>query len=212
MKGKSFLKNKSLFRMAFLTNVFFFSVHFLQYASYIGIVLLILWGIGLLIADIKNGNIKKVYFYKFFVLFLAIGVVSHIINLITGDGRAFPSVVGAVLLIITAIFMFLFVPNKDTKKGTIERELYYVAKIYFYSTLICNIVGIILLLVFKDSLGERIIIYDNRFVGAYINPNMGAFDCFLSIASGLIISNKKFCSNIGKKPINKWSCLFVLLL
>lgn len=212
MKQKSFLENKSLFRIAFLTNVFFFSVHFLQYISYVGIVLLILWGIGLLVKDIANGTIKKTYFYIFSIIFLSLGAVSHIVNLISTDGKVFPTVVGLVLLVITAIFMFLFMPNRDTKKGVIEKELFYVANIYYYSSIVINVVGIILLFVFKTELGERIIIYDNRFVGAYINPNMGAFCCFLSIVSGFLLSNKKFCANVGKKLLDKRICFFGMLL
>ncbi len=212
MKQKSFLENKSLFRIAFLTNVFFFSVHFLQYVSYVGVVLLILWGIGLVIRDIAKGTIKKTYFYKFSIIFLSLGVVSHAVNLVLPDGKIFPTIVGLVLLVITAIFMFLFMPNTDTKKGVIEKELYYVASVYYYSSIIINVVGIILLFVFKTTLGERIIIYDNRFVGAYINPNMGAFCCFLAIVSGFLLSNKKFCANVGKKLLDKRICFFGMLL
>lgn len=212
MKKKSFLKDKSLFRIAFLTNVFFFSVHFLQYVSYVGIVLILLWGIGLLIRDFANRKIKNVFFANFSGLFLALGVVSHTVNVIMGDGKLFSTIVGAVLLIITAQFMFLFMPSRDTKKGVIERELYTLANVFYYSAVVVNIIGIILLLVFKDSLGERIIIYDNRFVGAYINPNMGAFCSFVAIVSGFLLSNKKFCANVGKKVMNKWVCLFGMLL
>ena len=212
MKEKNLLKNKSLFKMAMLTNVYFFSVHFLQYLSYIGIVLIILWGIGILAYDSSKKRIKKVYLYKFSAFFLAIGLVSHIINLCTKDGNAFSTVVGIVLLIITAIFMYIFIPSKQEKKGRIAKEIYYVGKIYLYSTFVLNIIGIVLLVVFKTSLGERIIIYDNRFVGAYINPNMGAFNCFLSIVFGGFLTNTKFCSNIGRKKINKVFVNIVLAL
>lgn len=212
MKEKNLLKNKSLFRKAMLINVYFFSVHFLQYLSYIGIVLLILWGIGILVYDIANKNIKKVYLYKFSASFLAIGLISHIINLCTKDGSVFSTIVGMVLLVITAIFMFIFIPNNREKKGRIGKEIYYVGKVYLYSTFVLNIIGIALLLVFKTSLGERIIVYDNRFVGAYINPNMGAFNCFLSIVFGGFLTNTKFCSNIGKKRMNRPFVNIVLAL
>ena len=212
MKQKSFLKNKSFFRIAFLTNVFFFSVHFLQYVSYVAVVLLILWGIGLVIRDIAKGTIKKTYFFKFFAIFLSLGVLSHVVNLIADYGEIFPTIVGLVLLASTAIFMFLFIPNTDTKKGVLGREMFFVANVYFYSSIIINVIGIILLFVFKTELGERIIIYDNRFVGAYINPNMGAFCCFLSVVSGLLLTNKKFCVNAGKKVLDKRICFFGMLI
>ena len=86
--------------------------------------------------------------------------------------------------------MYIFIPSNREKKGRIEKEIYTVGKIYLYTTFILNIIGIILLVVFKGSLGERIIIYDNRFTGVYINPNMGAFNCFLTIVFGGFITSK----------------------
>ena len=210
--SRSLLENKSLFKVAYIITTFFFSVHFVQYLSYIAIVLLILWGIWLLIKDIAAKNIKKVYFWQYFTAFLAIGVLSHIINLIIGDGTLFGTAIGFVLLIITAQFMFLFFPKKDESLKNVRLEIYYIGKAIFLCTTICNIIGIIVLFIFKNSLGDRIIIYDNRFTGAYINPNMGAFDCFLCITLGLIIINRSFCSKIDKKPLNLWLYIFGAVL
>lgn len=186
-----------------LTNIYFFSVHFLQYLSYIGIVVLLVWGIAMLAYDVYHKNISKVYLYKFSLGFLAVGLVSHILNIVPKEESYFSTAVGVVLLLITAIFMLNFLPTYKEKKGRVSKEIYAVGKIYLYSTFFLNIVGIALLLVFKSSLGERIIIYDNRFVGAYINPNMGAFNCFLTIVFCGFLTSTRFCKNIGKKKVNK---------
>lgn len=203
MREKNLLNNKSLFKVAMLTNIYFFSVHFLQYLSYFGIVLLVVWGIAILAYDIYYKKIKKVYLYKFSLAFLVIGVVSHILNIAPDENSYFSTLVGIVLLVITAIFMYIFIPSNREKKGRIAKEIYTVGKIYLYTTFILNIIGIILLVVFKGSLGERIIIYDNRFTGVYINPNMGAFNCFLTIVFAGFLTSTKFCKNIGKARVNK---------
>ena len=203
MKEKNLLKNKSLFKVAMLINIYFFSVHFLQYLSYFGIVLLVVWGIAILAYDFYYKKLKKVYFCKLSLLFLVAGIVSHILNITPDEESYFSTIVGIVLLIITAIFMYIFIPTNLEKKGRISKEIYTVGKFYIYATFILNIIGIFLVLLFKSSLGERIIIYDNRFTGAYINPNMGAFNCFLTIVFAGFLTSTKFCKNIGKRKINK---------
>ena len=214
--SRNLLKNKSLFKIAFVITTFFFSVHIAQYLSYVAIVLIILWGIGLLI---KGVAAKEVYFNKILIAFLAAGLISHIVNIFFGDASLFGTAVGMVLLLITAQFMLLFFSSKNDDIKNIRLEVYYISKIIFWCTTVINIIGLILLFVFKDTLGERIIIYDNRFVGAYTNPNMAAFNCFLCIVFGLFIANRTFCQKINKKPIKMWVyivcatlALFVLII
>lgn len=203
MKERNLLKNKSLFKVAMLINIYFFSVHFLQYLSYFGIVLLVVWGIAIIAHDIYYKKIKKVYLCKLSLAFLVAGLVSHVLNLKPDAESYFSTLVGVVLLVITAIFMYVFIPTNREKKGRISKEIYTIGKFYIYATFILNIIGIALLLLFKGSLGERIIIYDNRFTGAYINPNMGAFNCFLTIVFAGFLTSTKFCKNIGKRKMNK---------
>ena len=130
MSEKNLLKNKSLFRVAMLTNIYFFSVHFLQYLSYFGIVVLVVWGIAMLAYDFYYKKLKKVYLCKISLAFLVAGIVSHILNIVPKEESYFSTAVGVVLLLITAIFMLNFLPTYKEKKGRVSKEIYAVGKIY----------------------------------------------------------------------------------
>ncbi len=201
---KKTINNKSLFKAVYLTVTVFFSVQFLEYVSYVAIFIVLIWGCYLTISDVVSKRVKKVFLGKYFAVFLGLGVLSNILSIIGGYANSFGIVIGIGMLIVTAQFMYLFFANKDDKSQTAKLEIYSISKILFYIISVLNTIGFVLLIVFHQLIeifSKRLIIYDNRYSGIYMNPNMGAYNCFICIVCGVILLNKTFCGSINKKSL-----------
>jgi O-antigen ligase len=110
-----------------------------------------------------------------------------------------------ILLLLHAVvcFFVLFGMHTERNKKRVRKELYIVATVILIATTVGMIASFAVLplgamkIKFLYST-YRLVIYENRFTGVFINPNLLGFYSVLAIVMAHILSKDELYSNIGK--------------
>lgn len=201
------LNNRSAFRICFVIASLFTMVTYLNWVSYCAIGLLFFWGCKLLIESFFiHKTYKSVPYYHYFLLFFLLSIPGMVMTLFK---TPFDSLLSLILILISAMYVFVFLgmntSGKENRKN-IAVEIVECGKIIVYVTGIINIIGFVLLLIFHQQIwlmDERLIIFENRFIGIYQNPNQAGYICFVSTVFALLMRNKALCNAAGKPRMRK---------
>lgn len=191
-----FIKNKndlsSFFRISFFISAFFGSITYLDKVTPIFIFILFSLGLYIIYDKFKTKALNKIPFYKIILYFIATLSLSSIINCVYG----FTNAIINIITILTAGILFIdFFGISSENKDNAKKELFLISKVILYLTVIINVLGFIMLFIFQKDiffLGRRLIIYENRFIGFYSNPNLLSFS---SVVSNLCCLILLFCKN-----------------
>lgn len=198
--------NTSLFRIAYILDLFLCSVGYINVVAEVGKIFFFAWGLSIFLNKyILDFNIKKINYYGWLLLFIATNTVTMLIHW-HGEG-----VWENLLMILNMpIMFFLFYGlhsegvTEDGRKK-IFKELYILSNIFLWLSLVINIISIIALYVVGKSVSYSfgsLVVYENRFTGLYYNPNLMAFSSFCSAFCCHLLWQNKFSEFVTGKPVS----------
>ena len=195
-KLRGFFSDSSLFRRIYIIDLFFTNIAFLQIPAYVLLVFLFIWGVCLSVYNQRHNNtFFKLRFGIWIGAFLAITVFSMLINF----SQTF--LYSLLMLLHVVMCFFLFYGMHTEPEFDYRIELYHIAKFIMYATTVMNIIGITCLMFgFKfEWYWIKFTVYENRFTGCYVNPNLLGFISVVSIFCCHILSKGHFMRRIAEK-------------
>ena len=184
---KELLKNPSKFRISYLVVLFFCNIAFIQIPAYVCLVFLFFWGVYLVYRKIvKDKCFDRLRFGLWIVAFIAVNLLTMLINI------SMSFFYNIVILLHISICFFVFYGIHTEKGLNSKAELYKVCKFIIYATSIFGALGFILMMsnVKFEWMWIKFIIFENRYTGVYINPNILGFISVVSIV----------CCHLSMKP------------
>ena len=213
---KEKLKDSSLFRKIYIADLFFCNIAFLQIPAYVLLVFLFIWGVKLTAYNQKKNNtFFKLRFGLWVGAFLICSLISILINF------SVTILYSIVMFLHVLICFFVFYGMHTEPDFNFKDELYVVARFIVYATTIANIIGIICLMfgISFEWYWIKFTIYESRFTGIYINPNLLGFVSVVSFVCCHMLYKERLLSAVDHQGVSKiWivSCiatnLFSLLL
>lgn len=195
-KLRGFFSDSSLFRRVYIIDLFFTNIAFLQIPAYVLLVFLFIWGVCLSVYNQRHNNtFFKLRFGIWIGAFLAVTVFSMLINF----SQTF--LFSLLMLLHVVMCFFLFYGMHTEPEFDYRIELYHIAKFILYATTVMNIIGITCLMFgFKfEWYWIKFTVYENRFTGCYVNPNLLGFIAVVSIFCCHILSKGHFMRRIAEK-------------
>lgn len=205
---KEKLKDTSLFRTLYIIDLFFCNVSFLQIPAYVFLVPLFLWGVRLVILNQRRYNtFFKLRFGLWIGAFLVVSLVTILFN------YSITLFYSLLMLLHVLICFFVFYGAHTEPDFDFRKELYFIAKLIVYITTIANIFGMFCLMFGISFSWEwvKFPIYENRFTGVFVNPNLLGFCSVVAIFCCHMLSKCSFLSNINKPSINRvWLAICII--
>ena len=213
---KDKLKDFSFYRRTYILTLFFCNVSCLKIPAYMMVFFMFLWGVSITKHKQKTNNtFFKLRFGLWVWGFLLCSLITMLINF------SVTIFISAVMFAHVLICFFIFYGMHTEADFNFKEELYFVARSIVYITTVANIIGIICLMCnFSfEWYWIKFTIYENRFTGVYINPNLLGFSACVSIFCCHMLTKPDFISAVSQKRVSRiWiaSCaasnLFSLLL
>lgn len=213
---KDMLKNSSLFRKIYIIDLFFCNIAFLQIPAYIFLFFLFIWGVKLTVSNQKKNNtFLKLRFGLWIGAFLCLSLVSILVNFSV-------TIIYSLIMFLHVLICFIIFYGMHTEPNfNFKNELYFMARFIVYITTVLNIIGIFCLMfgISFEWYWIKFTIYENRFTGVYVNPNLLGFTSVVSLVCCHMLYKEKLLSAVDRQGISKiWivACvgtnLFSLLL
>lgn len=213
---KEKLNDSSLFRKIYIIDLFFCNIAFLQIPAYVLLVFLFMWGVRLVIYNHKKNNtFFKLRFGLWVGAFLACSFFTMLINF------SITIVYSLIMLLHVLVCFFVFYGMHTEPDFNFREELYSVARTIVYISTVANIIGIFCLMfgISFEWQWIKFTIYENRFTGVYVNPNLLGFVSVISIVCCHMLYKEKLMNSVRFERVSKiWiiSCvatnLFSLIL
>lgn len=198
--------NTSFFRIAYILNLFFCSIGYVNTIAEFGKIFFFVWALSIFINKyLIDNNIKKVSYYGWLLLFIGSNIITLFIQ---GYGDGIWESMLMVLNMPIIFFLFYGLHSESvTHSGRrrITRELYVLCNIMVVLSLIVNVISLASLYLIGKSISYTfgyLVVYENRFTGIYYNPNLMAFSSFCCMVCCHILSKKQFVLEVSKKPLN----------
>lgn len=206
-KFKEKLKDSSLFRKVYIADLFLCNISFIQIPAYILLAFLFVWGVGLVIYNQKKNNtFFKLRFGLWIGAFLIVTLLSIIIN--------FSIMIFQSILMLLHVFMcfFIFYGMHTEPDFDFKSELYSIARFVVYASTVANIIGIFCLMfgISFEWYWIKFTIYENRFTGVYVNPNLLGFVAVVAMVCCHMLYKEKLLKLVNQPRVSKiwiFSCL-----
>lgn len=210
------LTDFSLYRKIYIITLFFCNVAFLQIPAYVLVFFEFIWGVFLVGYKQKvNNTLLNLRFGLWIWAFLLCSLISMLINFSMTIAYSF------VMFLHVLICFFIFYGMHTEPDFNFKEELYFISRFVVYITTIANIIGIICLMCgFSFEWNWiKFTIYENRFTGVFVNPNLLGFTACISIFCCHMLYKPDFMNAVSQPRVSKiWivACLatnlFSLLL
>lgn len=191
------INNSSYFRISFILCLFFTNVAFLQIPAYVALVVLSIWGLYLTVRNIvKYKAYKKMEFGLWVMAFLGVNVISAFIHIKDNF------LINLLFILFMCICFFVFYGVHIEPETNVKHELYALCRIFLYMVTLMQIVGIACLIMNISYHNEwiKLIIYENRYTGLFVNPNLSGFSSVVVIFMIHILTLHKFSSKNSQIP------------
>ncbi len=197
---KERLEDSSLFRKIYIIDLFFCNIAFLQIPAYALLVFLFIWGLRLVWCNQKKNNtFFKLRFGIWIWAFLGVTLFSILLNYSV-------TLFYSILMLLHIFICFSIFYGMHTEPDfNFREELYSVSRFIVYITTIVNIIGIICLMVgFSfEFLWIKFTIYENRFTGCYVNPNLLGFCSVVSVVCCHMLYKQDFMKKVNQPRVSK---------
>lgn len=213
---KEKLNDSSLFRKIYIINLFFCNIAFLQIPAYALLVFLFVWGVRLVIYNHKKNNtFFKLRFGLWIGAFLACSFFTMLINF------SITIFYSLLMFLHVLVCFFVFYGMHTEPDFNFKDELYSIARTIVIISTVTNIIGIFCLMfgISFEWQWIKFTIYENRFTGVYVNPNLLGFVSVVAIVCCHMLYKQKLIDNVKYDRVSKtWiiSCvatnLFSLIL
>jgi hypothetical protein len=197
---KALLKDNSKFRISYLVVLFFCNIAFVQIPAYICLVFLFFWGVYVAYNNIRyNHCLERLRFGLWILAFLGVNFLTMLINISTSF------VYNLIMFLHISICFFVFYGIHTEQNFNSKSELCTMCKFIIYATSILGIIGFIFMMcgVKFEIWWIKFIIYENRYTGVYINPNILGFISVVSIVCCHIITRHDFLAQANQKRISR---------
>lgn len=199
---KSFFGSPSAFRICYIIDLFFCNISYLQIVAYVLMLPFFIWGVILCcVNQRKYKTFTKMRFGIWIGAFLLCNLITMIINF------SVMVIYSGIVFLNLCMCFFLFYGMHTEPQTNIKAEFYTICRLIVYITTILGIIGITCLVcgVSYDSqefTWIKFIIYENRFTGVYVNPNLLGFTSVVSIVCCHMLTKKKFYTEAGRPRVS----------
>ncbi len=197
---KEMLKNPSKFRISYLIILFFCNIAFLQIPAYVCLVFLFFWGVYLVYYKIvRDKCFNRLRFGLWIVAFIAVNFLTMLFNF----SLSLLYNIGMIMHISICFFIFYGI---HTEKGINSKaELYKVCKFIIYATTVFGALGFVLMMsgVRFEWFWIKFIIFENRYTGVYINPNILGFISVVSIVCCHLVMKPDFLIQAKRTRVSR---------
>lgn len=211
-KLKKALLDTSLFRRAYLYCTMGTNITAILIPMYLLQMVMFLWGVFLLIYnERKNRTILKTRYGAWLLALVLTTLIASVIHI---SGSLLPNLFNLVMVLNISICFFVFYSVHTEKEFNFLAELYLVCRFIVYLTTVLGIIGLTFLLaeINFEVLFLRFIVFENRFVGMFVNPNVLGFVAVTAIFCCHMLLKQEFISISGRERVSRiWigSCLAV---
>lgn len=163
----------------------------MQIPAYVALIVLGVWGVYLTVRNIiKYKAYKKMNFGFWVMAFLAMNIITALVHITDNF------FINMLFILFMCISFFVFYGVHIEPETNVKHELYTVARIFLYMVTLIQIAGIICLLFNVSYHNEWVdlIIYENRYTGLFINPNLSGFSSVVVVFCIHILTIHKFSS------------------
>lgn len=199
---QSFFLNPSNFRITYLLTLFFANVCVVRTAAVPMQYALMFWAALIIyFYYIKNGRILKIEYSKYLIMYLISITVTALINITSNFGM------NMLMAAHIAICFFVFYGmHTEKNKKRIYREIYILALSVIFITFAINLAAFpfACLNIHFEWMDYLFIIYENRFTGFFINPNLLGFLSAVSIIFAHFLTKSSFIERSRGKKIPAW--------
>ncbi len=202
-KIKTFLLSSSNFRICYIIDLFLCNLAYVQIPAYVLLAFMFIWGIVLCCINQKRYNtFLRMRFSIWIGAFLVCNLITMLINFSVMILTSF------VMILHLCICFMLFYGMHTEENVNIKEEFYKICKIIIYLTTILGIIGITCLLCgvsydSKEFTWIKFIIYENRFTGVYINPNILGFISVVSLVCCHMVMKERFYVEAKQNRISR---------
>lgn len=171
--------------------LFFTNVAFLQIPAYAALAFLAIWGLYITIRNIvKYKAYKRLEFGIWAMAFLAMNVITAIVHI--SDNF----LINMLFILFMCICFFVFYGVHTEPDTNIKHEIYELARIFLYMITLMQVFGIFCLFMDISYRNEwiKLIVYENRYTGFFINPNLSGFSSVVVVFSIHILTIHNFDS------------------
>lgn len=197
---KEKLKDSSLFRKLYIADLFFCNIAFLQIPAYVLLVFLFIWGVGLVI---YNQRVNNTFFKLRFGLWVGAFLIFSLLSIIINFSETI--IYSLIMLLHVFVCFFVFYGMHTESDFDFRSELYSIARFIVYVTTVANIIGIICLMfgITFEWYWIKFTIYENRFTGVYVNPNLLGFVSVVSIVCCHMLYKEKLMKSVNQPRVSK---------
>ncbi|MCH5202987.1 MAG: O-antigen ligase family protein [Oscillospiraceae bacterium] len=175
--------------------LFFTNVAFLQIPAYVALAIIAIWGLYITIRNIvKYKAYKKMEFGIWAAAFLAMNFITALVHITDNF------LINMLFILFMCICFFVFYGAHTEPDTNIKHEIYELARIFLYMITLMQVVGIFCLFMDISYRNEwiKLIIYENRYTGLFINPNLSGFSSVVVVFSVHILSIHNFDSKTSE--------------
>lgn len=206
--------NISIFRIVYLCSMFLGSFFFVEPIGHAIKYLCLIWAFILIYHYYaKPKRFTQVLHVRWLILFLIATLLTTVIHIMDNFFLNF-------LLLLHAVvcFLVLYGMHTERNKRRVRKELYIIACIILFATTASMIASFAVLPLGASEMKflystYKFVIYENRFTGIFINPNLLGFYGVLAIVSAHILSKDELYNNIGKAVrFPAWSLIIAVAI
>ena len=211
-KFKKALLDTSLFRRSYVICMFCSNLSFILIPAYAVLAVLFIWGVFLMIYNaVKHKTVLRTRYGLWLFAFVVTSLVTIVVHMASSF---FYNAYNLVMLLHVAMCFFVFYSVHTEKYLNFRRELYSICRFIVYTTTVLGILGLSFLMaeINFEVLWFKFIVYENRFDGMYINPNLTGFVSVAAIFCCHMLLKKDFIAISGRERVSRiWigSCIAV---
>lgn len=211
-KFKKVLLDTSLFRRSYVICMFCSNLSFILIPAYAVLAVLFVWGVFLMIYNaVKHRTVLKTRYGLWLFAFVVTSLVTMIVHMASSF---LYNAYNLIMLLHVSMCFFVFYSVHTEKHLNFRRELYSICRFIVYTTTVLGILGLAFLMaeISFEVLWFKFIVYENRFDGMFINPNLLGFVAVVAIFCCHMLLKKDFIAISGRERVSRiWigSCVAV---
>lgn len=211
-KFKKTLLDTSLFRRSYVICMFCSNLSFILIPAYAVLAVLFVWGVFLMIYNaVKQRTILRTRYGIWLFAFVVTSLVTMIVHMASSF---LYNAYNLMMLLHVSICFFVFYSVHTEKHLNFRRELYSICRFIVYTTTVLGTLGLAFLMaeISFEVLWFKFIVYENRFDGMFINPNLLGFVAVVAIFCCHMLLKKDFIAISGRERVSRiWigSCVAV---
>lgn len=208
------LLNISVFRIVYLCSMYLGSFFFVEPIGHGIKYLSLIWAFILIYHYyVMPKRCNQIMHVRWLVLFLLSTLFTAVVNIADNFLLNF-----LLLMHATVCFFILYGMHTERNKRRVRKELYTVSAIILVATTIAMIASFAVLPLGASKMKflystYKFVIYENRFTGIFINPNLLGFYGVLAIISAHILSKDELYAKINNaKRFPKWLLITAVVI